>query len=75
MSTIPNRDDMSIKNNQILKELEYIESEICTIESLVTVVRDSCVKNNYITQELVLNIAQKRLIDIANKISLIDLIE
>lgn len=44
MSTIPNRDDMSIKNNQILKELEYIESEICTIESLVTVVRDSCVK-------------------------------
>ncbi len=63
MSTIPNRDDMSIKN------------EICTIESLVTVVRDSCVKNNYITQELVLNIAQKRLIDIANKISLIDLNE
>ena len=75
MSTIPNRDDMSIKNNQILKELEYIESEICAIESLVTVVRDSCVKNNYITQELVLNIAQKRLIDIANKISLIDLNE
>lgn len=75
MSTIPNRDDMSIKNNQILKELEYIESEIGTIESLVTVVRDSCVKNNYITQELVLNIAQKRLIDIANKISLIDLNE
>lgn len=66
---------MYINKNKILKELEYIESEICTIESLVTVVRDSCVKNNYITQQLVLNIAQKRLIDIANKISLIDLNE
>lgn len=66
---------MYINKNKILKELEYIESEICTIESLVTVVKDSCVKNNYITQELVLNIAQKRLIDIANKISLIDLNE
>lgn len=73
MSTIPNRDDMSIKNNQILKELEYIEDEICAIESLVTVVRDSCTKNNYITQELVLNIAQRRLINITNRISLMDL--
>lgn len=61
--------------DKILKELEYIECEICTIESLVAVVRDSCVENNYITQELVLNIAQKRLINIADKISLIDLNE
>ena len=73
MSTIPSSDNMNIKNNQILKELEYIEDEICTIGSLVTVVRDSCIKNNYITQELVLNIAQRRLINITNRISLMDL--
>ena len=59
-------------NNETFKELEYIENELCIIESLIEVVKDSCEKNDYITQELVLDIAQKKIIRITERISFIN---
>ena len=63
---------MCENKEKITQELADIENEICIIESLIEVVRDSCEKNDYITQVLVLEIAQKRLINITDKISLIN---